>query len=122
MLRMVCTIKAMNTTFRGQFRSPSSVRTSASWMRPFFPYPVPRLLIASMADLFEGVVGVHADAEAHAQHALLARRSDFARGVTARSVRLPGWGCEAHPGARASCGGSARPATARLNVRLIAAA
>src|SRR6476619_735618 len=27
-----------------------------------------------LADLLEGVVGVHADAEAHAQHALLARR------------------------------------------------
>src|SRR5947199_10662885 len=27
-----------------------------------------------LADLFQGVVGVHADAEAHAQHALLARR------------------------------------------------
>src|SRR5471032_638956 len=27
-----------------------------------------------LADLFERVVGVHADAEAHAQHALLARR------------------------------------------------
>src|SRR5690242_3822530 len=26
-----------------------------------------------LADLFQGVVGVHADAEAHAQHALLAR-------------------------------------------------
>src|SRR4029453_11424178 len=27
-----------------------------------------------LADLLEGVVGVHADAETHAQHALLARR------------------------------------------------
>src|SRR6476660_1345969 len=27
-----------------------------------------------LADLLEGVVGVHADAEAHAQHALLTRR------------------------------------------------
>ena len=27
-----------------------------------------------LADLLEGVVGVHADAEAHAEHALLARR------------------------------------------------
>src|SRR5215208_7758012 len=34
-----------------------------------------------LADLFEGVVGVHADAEAHAQHALLARRE---RGENAR--------------------------------------
>ena len=34
-----------------------------------------------LADLFERVVGVHADAEAHAQHALLARRE---RGEHAR--------------------------------------
>src|SRR5437588_11476331 len=34
-----------------------------------------------LADLFERVVGVHADAEAHAQHALLARRQ---RGEHAR--------------------------------------
>ena len=34
-----------------------------------------------LADLLEGVVGVHADAEAHAQHALFARRE---RGQHAR--------------------------------------
>src|SRR5918994_3866215 len=44
-----------------------------------------------LADLFQGVIGVHADAEAHAQHALLARRQ---RGEDARrrlaQVRLDG--------------------------------
>src|SRR5881628_2970735 len=44
-----------------------------------------------LADLFEGVVGVHADAEAHAQHALLARGEggeDAGRGFA--QVRLDG--------------------------------
>src|SRR5262249_51275237 len=44
-----------------------------------------------LADLFEGVIGVHADAEAHAQHPLLARRQrrQHAGGGLAQ-VRLDG--------------------------------
>ena len=44
-----------------------------------------------LADLFERMVGVHADAEAHAQHALLARRQrgqHAGRGLA--QVRLDG--------------------------------